>query len=58
MIHGNEKHVAVIIPLDDLRLLELIEDELGVLMADEAMAEIKRNGAIDWETLKAKPGCA
>lgn len=43
---------AAVIPLEDLRLLEEMEDAADVRAADEALAE--GGEPIPWETIKAK----
>jgi len=50
MIHRNEKDLAVIVPLEDVELLEMIEDKVDLMLVKEAMADSDPNDRMDWET--------
>jgi prevent-host-death family protein len=54
--HG--KPVAVMVPLDDLELLERLEDERDAQQGTAALAEWQAGGepAIPWSTVKAENG--
>ncbi|MBI4469036.1 MAG: type II toxin-antitoxin system Phd/YefM family antitoxin [Acidobacteria bacterium] len=53
VIRKSGKPVAAVIPIEDLRLLEQIEDEIDIAAAREAL---KEPGSISHEELKAKLG--
>ena len=46
------KGVAVLIPLEDLRLLEEMEDQLDLLDAKKALREAKKEGTISLDKFK------
>lgn len=50
--HGRE--VAALIPIDDLRLLEELEDRLDVEAARRALAGADREGTIAWDDLRSR----
>lgn len=50
------KALVAIVPIDDVKLLEEIEDRLDLEEAREALAEAKEKGTTSWETLKAGLG--
>ena len=52
--HG--KDVACVVPMEEARLLELIEERLDVSEALEALREMKEQGAVSWDELKAQLG--
>lgn len=50
MVHRRNKPVAVVVPIEDLELLERFEDELDLRDALEAMKE--PGPRIPWEQIK------
>ncbi|HJD55499.1 MAG TPA: type II toxin-antitoxin system Phd/YefM family antitoxin [Rickettsia endosymbiont of Pyrocoelia pectoralis] len=46
------KDLAAVIPIEDLKLIELIEDKLDLQEAKEAIKEAKLKGAISLEEFK------
>jgi prevent-host-death family protein len=52
MIHRNEKDLAVIVPLEDVELLEMIEDKVDLMLVEEAMKDSGPDDLMDWETFK------
>lgn len=48
--------VAVIVPLDDLQLLEKMEELMDVRDAEIALADAKKNGTTSLEQLKKELG--
>lgn len=54
------KEIAAIISLEDLRLLERLieeeEDRIDLLETKEILNEVKEQGTISWEELKASIG--
>ena len=53
LVHRRRKPVAAIIPIDDPKLLERIEDELDIRAARRAR---KEKGSIPWEKIKKDLG--
>jgi PHD/YefM family antitoxin component YafN of YafNO toxin-antitoxin module len=60
VLHEGGKEIAVIMPIEDLALLEQIEDLLDNEEADKALAEMKASGEqpIPIEVIKKKLGLA
>ena len=54
MRKGQE--LAVIVPLEDLRLVRQLEDTIDVPKAVEAFRRIARDGAESWERVKRELG--
>lgn len=52
--HG--KDVACMVSMEEARLLDLIEERLDVSDALEALKELKEQGAVSWDELKAELG--
>ena len=50
-IDGHGKRVAVLIPVDDLAMLEALEDRIDVALAKKAL---KDKGTISWSRAKKK----
>lgn len=50
--HG--KAVLALVPVADLELLEALEDRIDLDQAREALADVKKRGAVPWERIKAK----
>ncbi|HPQ70052.1 MAG TPA: hypothetical protein PKW95_13060 [bacterium] len=57
-LHKRGKDVAVLVPLEDLTMLEELEDKLDVLDALQAEAEAAAKGekTIPWERAKKELG--
>lgn len=53
VLRRKGKEVAAVIPIEDLRLLESIEDETDLKAARRAK---KEKGSIPWEKLKSELG--
>jgi len=54
MIHRNEKDLAVIVPLEDVELLEMIEDKVDLMLVEEAMKDFDPEKTIPIETFLAE----
>lgn len=54
VLHRHGKDVAAVIPVEDLRLLEELEDRFDIEAAREALREPGER--IPWATLKKKVG--
>jgi prevent-host-death family protein len=52
--HG--KPLVALVPLDDARLLEDLEDRIDLEEARVALAEAKAQGTVPWEQVKAELG--
>lgn len=52
--HG--KDVACLVPMDEARLLSLIEDRLDLTDAADALTELEERGSVSWDELKAELG--
>lgn len=60
LLHKNGQEVAAIISIEDLHLLErLIEEEEDRIDSEEASkikVEVKEQGTVSWESIKASSG--
>ena len=52
--HG--KDVACVVSVEEARLLDLIEDRLDLSDALEALKELREEGSVSWDDLKAELG--
>lgn len=50
------KEVAAVVPIEDMKLLEELEDRIDLEEARAALAEAKSKGTIPWKKLKADLG--
>jgi prevent-host-death family protein len=48
------KRIAAVVPFEDVRILERLEDEIDIREARKARKEYERKGGIPWEEIKAK----
>ncbi len=56
VIERRGKAVVTVIPLADLRLLELLEDHLDIAAARKALADSKNRVRVPWAKVKAELG--
>jgi prevent-host-death family protein len=56
ILHRRGKEVAAVVPMEDLKLLEAIEDRIDLEEARKSLTHVKKHGAIPWEKLKAGLG--
>ncbi len=56
ILHRRGKNVAVLVPIEDLKLLKKIEDRIDLEDARAALAEVKKKGTIRWKKIKADLG--
>ena len=56
IIRRRGKDLAAIVPLEDLKILEELEDASDRVAIRKALADVKKNGTIPWETVKARLG--
>lgn len=54
VIRRRGKEMAALVPMDDLRILEELEDATDREAARKALADVKKNGSIPWETVKTR----
>jgi prevent-host-death family protein len=50
------KEVAAVVPIEDVKLLEELEDRIDLEEARATLAETKSKGTIPWEKIKADLG--
>ena len=48
------KRIAAVVPFEDVRILERLEDEIDIREAKKALAEYDRTGGIPWKVVKAR----
>jgi prevent-host-death family protein len=56
VLHRRGKDVAVLVPLEDLALLEALEDQHDIEAADQALADPKNKKRLRWDQAKVKLG--
>lgn len=58
ILHQNGKQVAALISIEDLHLLERLieeeEDRIDITETEKILAEIKQQGTVPWERIKAE----
>lgn len=52
----RKKELAAVVPIEDVKLLEKLENRLDLEDARAALAESKKKGVIPWEKIKADLG--
>ena len=50
------KEIAAVVPIEDVKLLEELEERIDLEEARAALAETKSKGTIPWEKIKADLG--
>jgi prevent-host-death family protein len=50
------KELAAVVPIEDLRWMEELEDRLDIEAAEAALEDIERHGSVPWEEIKARHG--
>ncbi len=50
------KEIVAVVPIEDVKLLEALEDKMDLEEAREALAEAKKKGTISWEKMKRELG--
>jgi len=56
ILHRRGKEVAAVVPMEDLKLLEAIEDRIDLEEARKSLAHAKKHGATPWEKVKRDLG--
>ncbi len=54
LLERHGKVVAAIVPVEDVKLLEDLEDRLDLEEARKALADVKKHGTVPWEKVKAQ----
>jgi prevent-host-death family protein len=50
------KEIVAVVPIEDLKLLEALEDKIDLEEARTALAEAKKKGTVSWDKVKAELG--
>jgi prevent-host-death family protein len=50
------KEIVAVVPIEDMKLLEALEDKIDLDEARAALAEAKKKGTVSWDKLKADLG--
>jgi prevent-host-death family protein len=50
------KEIVAVVPIEDVKLLEALEDKLDLEEARAALAEAKKKGTASWEKIKKELG--
>ena len=50
------KEIVAVVPIEDVRLLEALEDKIDLEEARAALAEAKKKGTVSWEKIKKDLG--
>lgn len=50
------KEIVAVVPIEDVKLLEALEDKIDLEEARAALAESKKKGTLSWEKVKKELG--
>jgi prevent-host-death family protein len=50
------KEIVAVVPIEDVKLLEALEDKIDLEEAREALAETKKKGTVSWAKFKKELG--
>jgi prevent-host-death family protein len=50
------KEIVAVVPIEDVKLLEALEDKIDLEEAREALAEAKKKGTVSWQKFKKELG--
>ena len=50
------KEIVAVVPIEDMKLLEALEDRIDLEQARAALAESKKKGTVSWEKIKKELG--
>jgi prevent-host-death family protein len=50
------KEIVAVVPIEDVKLLEALEDKIDLEEAREALAETRKKGTIPWAKIKKELG--
>lgn len=50
------KELVAVVPIEDVKLLEALEDKMDLEEAREALSKSKKKGTVSWEKMKKELG--
>ena len=50
------KEIVAVVPIEDVKLLEALEDKIDLEEAREALAEAKKKGTVSWAEIQERAG--
>jgi prevent-host-death family protein len=50
------KEIVAVVPMEDVKLLEALEDKIDLEEARKALAESKKKGTVSWDKIKKDLG--
>lgn len=50
------KEIAALVPIEDMKLLEALEDRIDLEEARAALSESKKKGTVSWEKMRRELG--
>lgn len=50
------KEIVAVVPIEDVKLLEALEDKIDLEEARKALAEVKKKGTVSWQKFKKELG--
>jgi prevent-host-death family protein len=50
------KEIVAVVPIEDVKLLEALEDKIDLDEARAALAEAKKKGTVSWDKIKKELG--
>ncbi len=50
------KEIVAVVPIEDVKLLEALEDRIDLEEAKAALSESKKKGTVSWEKMKKELG--
>ena len=50
------KELVAVVPIEDVKLLEALEDRIDLEEARAALSEVKKKGTVSWEKIKKELG--
>ena len=50
------KEIVAVVPIEDVKLLEALEDKIDLEEARKALAESKKKGTVSWDKIKKDLG--
>lgn len=50
------REIVAVVPIEDVKLLEALEDKIDLEEAREALAEAKKKGTVSWQKFKKELG--
>jgi prevent-host-death family protein len=50
------KEIVAVVPIEDVKLLEALEDKIDLEEARAALSESKKKGTVSWEKIKKELG--